>query len=223
VITRRSVALLLIAAPLAGQGVRTRLAERVPAAALGAVDSIVVAAGREGLPTEPLIQKAFEGGAKGATADRIVAAVAASADQLRNARTLLRSAGEANPADPAEMTAVAAALDRGVSPPLVAQLSEALPGEPTGPALHAVADLVGHGFDEDSAVNLVVLAAQDGLRGLRLLDVAGAAVAELQRGAGHATAIARVRSRLPDIPLPPKPAPAEVSRARRVPSSSERP
>jgi hypothetical protein len=223
VISRHALALLLIAAPLAGQSARARLAERIPAAALGAVDSIVEAAGREGLPVEPLIQKAFEGGAKGVAADRIVAAVATAADRLRNARTLLRSAGEADPADPAEITAVAAALDRGVSPPLVAQLSGALPGEPTGPALHAVADLVGHGFEENSAVNLVVLAAHDGLRGLRLLDVAGAAVAELQRGVGHATAIARVRSRLPDIPPPPKPAPAEVSRARRVPADSARP
>src|SRR2546422_120383 len=49
------VALLLacVAAPLAGQSVRSRLETRVPAAAIPVVDSLVQVAGREGLPGEP--------------------------------------------------------------------------------------------------------------------------------------------------------------------------
>ena len=75
--------------------------------------------------------------------------------------------------------------------------------------------LVGHGFAEDAAVDLIVAAARVGLRGLRLLDVATAAVHELQRGATHGEALALVRRALPDVPSPPKPSPAQVNRARR--------
>lgn len=217
----RLLALLAgLVAPLAAQskGARgeDRLTGHVPPATLPALDSIVEDAARAGIPTEPLIQKALEGGAKRVPPERLVAAVGASAAQLRSASALLRSAGEARPTDPAEVTAVAAALARGVSPQQVARLSAALPGEPTGPALHAVADLVGHGFAEDSSVDLVVAGAQLGVRGLRFLDVAAAAVQELQRGNSHAAALARVRSQLPHVPAPPRPAPAAVSRARRV-------
>lgn len=221
---RRGIVLLLAAAsPLAAQGARDRLAGRVPPATLEVLDSIVQHAARDGLPTEPLIQKALEGGAKGVAPDRIVAAVGASADQLRSARALLSSAGETRPSDSGEVTAVAAALSRGVSPQLVGRLSAALPGEPTGPALHAVADLVGHGFAEDSSVDLMVEGARLGLRGLRFLDVAAAAVQELQRGRSHADALAAVRALLPHVPAPPRPAPAAVSHARRVSPSHERP
>lgn len=208
--------LVALAPPLTAQVTRDRLTGRVPPATIPAVDSIVQDAARAGLPTEPLIQKALEGGAKGVAPDRIVEAVGASAEQLRNASTLLRSAGESRPADPAEIAGVAAALSRGVSPQQVARLSGALPGEPTGPALHAVADLVGHGFAEDSSVDLLLAGAQLGLRGMRFLDVAAAAVRELQRGRTHAAALAHVRAMLPHVPPPPRPAPAAVSRARRV-------
>jgi hypothetical protein len=223
----RLIALLAgLAGPLAAQndGGRggDRLVGHVPPATLPALDSIVEDAARAGLPTEPLIQKALEGGAKGVAPDRLVAAVGASAAQLRSASALLRSAGETRPNDPAEVTAVAVALSRGVSPQQVARLGSALPGEPTGPALHAVADLVGHGFAEDSSGDLVIAGAQLGLRGLRFLDVAAAAVQELQRGRSHAAALAHVRAVLPHVPAPPRPAPATVSRARRV-QPSQRP
>lgn len=223
----RLIALLAgLAAPLTAQSGSGRGGDRltghVPPATLPALDSIVEEAARAGLPTEPLIQKALEGGAKGVAPDRLVVAVGASAAQLRSASALLRSAGEARPSDPAEVSAVAAALSRGVSPQQVARLSLALPGEPTGPALHAVADLVGHGFAEDSSVDLVVAGAQLGLRGLRFLDIAAAAVQDLQRGRSHAAALAHVRSLLPHVPAPPRPAAAAVSRARRV-QPSQRP
>lgn len=221
-VSRLVLVWLLAAASLSAQDARARLIGRVPAAALPALDSIVVLADEEGLPTEPLIQKALEGGAKGAPPGSIVSAVDASASQLRGALALLRRAGEAQPAS-TEVSAVAVALSRGISPDLVGNLTEALPGEPTGPALHAVADLVGHGFPEDSAVDLIVEAARHGLRGLRLLDVAAAAVLELQRGQSRGMALARVRDMLPDVPPPPRPAPATVSKAHRVTPPAQRP
>lgn len=223
--TARRLAALVLATttPLAGQGLRARLAGRVPPGALQAIDSIVMLAGKDGLPTEPLIQKALEGGAKGASRDRIVAAVGAEANQLRVARALLELETTTRPPEPSEVTAVAAALARGVPTAQAERLAAALPGEPPGPALHAVADLVGHGVDDDAAVTLIVEAAHAGLRGLRLLDVAAAVVKAMQRGRTPQAALREVRDDLPNIPLPPRPGAAALSKARRPQPPDERP
>ncbi|HYS22268.1 MAG TPA: hypothetical protein VEO73_14360 [Gemmatimonadales bacterium] len=201
--------------PLAAQTLRARLAGRIPAAAIAPVDSLVRAAAADGLPTDQLVEKALEGGAKQASSEQIVAAVAQIASQLREARTLLLRSGAPAPLQPAEVVAVAAALVRGLPATLAQRIVAVLPGEPTGPALDAVADMVGHGFVQDSAVDLVVDAVRQGLRGLRLLDVATATVHELQRGRSHSLALADVRRQLPNVPTAPTPPPAAVTRARR--------
>src|SRR2546427_578628 len=137
------VALLLacVAAPLAGQSVRSRLEGRVPAAAIPVVDSLVQAAGREGLPTEPLVGKALEGGAKHVVPALIVSAVETRLVQLRSARALLVRGGDAPPATPAEVATVSGALRRGLPPPVVERVVGALPREPRESAFHAIADL----------------------------------------------------------------------------------
>jgi hypothetical protein len=225
-VRRVTLALVVLVAPLgaqsglskggtgAGVGTRARLTGHLPEPALVAIDSVVRAAAAAGLPTEPLVQKALEGAAKHAPPGRIVEAVASQADQLRQARTLLER-GDGRPPTATEITSVAAAMVRGLPQALAERIVTALPNEPPGPALHAVADLAGHGFAEDSAVDLIVSAAKAGLRGLRLLDVATAAVHALQRGASHAQALEAVRGALPDVPAPPQPSPAQVNRARR--------
>src|SRR3989454_3512733 len=55
-------------------------------------------------PTEPLIQKALEGGAKHVAGPRIVAAVQLSLGQLRDARDLLVRAGDQPPVRSEEHT-----------------------------------------------------------------------------------------------------------------------
>jgi hypothetical protein len=64
----------LVASPLAAQSVRGRIEGRIPVAAIPTVDSLVQVAAQESLPTEPLVQKALEGGAKHVSATRIAAA-----------------------------------------------------------------------------------------------------------------------------------------------------
>src|SRR5438132_2443958 len=90
---RLGLLLALVSSPLAAQSVRSRLEGRVPTAAVPTVDSLVQVAAREDLPTEPLVQKALEGGAKHVSAGRIVAAVQLRLVQMRDARTLLVRAG----------------------------------------------------------------------------------------------------------------------------------
>lgn len=211
-----SVALLaLLAGPLAAQSARARLEGRIPGAAIPAVDSLVQRAFQEGLPTEPLIQKALEGGAKQVTGPRIVAAVQVSLAQLRDARALLARAGDHRPPLSSEVTTVAWALRRGLPAPVVERVVAALPHAPRAAAMHAIADLVAHHFDADSAAGLIIDAVHQGLQRERLLDVSTAALHELQRGHTQAEAIALVRQALPNVPGPTKPTRGTVAGARR--------
>src|SRR5712664_2639599 len=188
-----------------GGGV-TRLPGRVPAAALPAIDSIIAAAVAESLPTEPLVQKALEGSAKNIPADRLVNGVRRGLLQLRQARAILTQAVPGQVPPEGHIAAVAAALARGLSGPIVARLLTIAPTEPPGPVLHAAADLL-------------VEAHNKGLRGVRLLDVAVAADHELQRPGGRtpSEALAHVRAMLPNVPVP-----ASVTR-RGTRGSYERP
>ena len=214
---RVALVLVLIAAPLAAQnggGAASRLAGRVPPAALPAIDSLIAAAVAESLPSEPLVQKALEGSAKGVPTDRLVNGVRRSLLQLREARIIVGRAMPDQPAPAAHVAAVSAALARGLGPAIVERLLTVAPNEPPGPVLHAAADLVAHRFNPDSAADLLVEAHNKGLHGMRLLDVAVAADHELQRAGGrtHADALARVRALLPNVPT--AEVPAAVTRRR---------
>ena len=189
--------------PVAGQS-PARLA-RVPDAARPAIDSLIAVAVAESLPTEPLVQKALEGTAKGVPPDRLVNGVRRGLLQLREARTIVARAMPAGQSVPeGHVAAVAAALARGLNPLIVERLVAVAPNEAPAPALHATADLMAHGFNADSAADLLVEAHDKGLRGDRLLDVATAANHELQRAGGRtqADALAKVRSMLPNVPAP---------------------
>ncbi len=212
---RLLLAYVACSAPLAAQSVRGRLEGRVPPASIPVLDSLVQVAAHEHLPTEPLLQKAIEGGAKQVSGERIVKAVVLNLDQLRRGQALLRRAGDTPPVTPGEVVTVVWALKRGLPDSVVEQVVAALPGEPRSSALHAIADLVVHRIPADSAAGLILEAVRQGVRGPRLLDVSGAAVQELQRGRTHAEALAVVRRELPNVPPPPPPARATVLRARR--------
>jgi len=206
---RLALALGLAAAPLAAQSGNhaTRLAGRVPAAALPAIDSIIATAVAESLPTEPLVQKALEGSAKKVPADRLVGGVRRGLLQLRAARDIVARAVPGQTPPEGHVAAVSAALARGLPAPIVERLLTVAPNEPPGPALHAAADLIAHRFDPDSAADLLVDAHNKGLRDGRLLDVATAADHELQRGGGRtpSEALAHVRAMLPNVPSPKRP------------------
>jgi hypothetical protein len=195
------------------QGPHARLEGRVPGAALPGLDSLIAQAVAESLPTEPLVQKALEGGAKGIPVPRLVNGVRHGLVQLRDARAIVSRATPARASLDGDVAAVAAALARGLDPGLIERLLSA-DSEPPGPVLHAAADLVAHRFPADSAAELLRTAQQQGLHGTRLLDVAVAASHELQREGGRTPteALARVRAMLPNIPVATPPHPRTVTR-----------
>jgi hypothetical protein len=195
------------------QSPHARLEGRVPSAALPGLDSLISQAVAESLPTEPLVQKALEGGAKGIPVPRLVNGVRHGLVQLRDARAIVSRATPARASLDGDVAAVAAALARGLDPGLIERLLSA-DSEPPGPVLHAAADLVAHRFPADSAAELLRTAQQQGLHGARLLDVAVAASHELQREGGRTPteALARVRAMLPNIPVATPPHPRTVTR-----------
>ena len=201
--------------PLPAQSVRGRLEGRIPSTAIPAVDSLIQLAAQDGLPTEPLIQKALEGGAKHVAGPLIVAAVQLSLGQLRDARDLLVRAGDQPPVLPAEMTTVAWALRRGLPALVIERVVAALGRPPRAAAMHAVADLVAHRFDPDSAAQLIIDAVHDGVPRERLLDVSTAALQQVQRGRTRAEALVIVRRQLPNLPAPAKPTRGNFAGARR--------
>ena len=148
------VALLaLVVAPVAAQtSVRARLEGRVPAAIVATVDSIVVQAAARDLPTEPLIQKALEGGAKGVAADRILAAVQLVHARLSAAGVAIDRAGVGR--STAAIEAGAFALTAGLSGEDVSALARGAADEPTQ-VLRVAATLSALGVPAAETVALV--------------------------------------------------------------------
>jgi hypothetical protein len=155
------VAFLALAPRLEGQD--ARLTERLALPTAAAVQQLVDSAATAGLPTEPLIDLALEGAAKGATDQRIVAAV----DRLWLA---LRSAAEAlgAGASPGEIILGAYGLRQGMSPANLMTLRAGRPGDLTVPLTVAL-DLAGRGVLPDSATAAIIELAPRGDRDLRRL------------------------------------------------------
>ena len=121
-----------------------RLAERFTPAVASRLGAMIDSAGHDGLPTEPLVLRALEGQAKGATPDQIVGAMA----RLRSALGIARfTLGPASPA--AELTTAAAALQAGVAESRLAELHQLRGGMPVTVPLDAYLDLIARGAPAD--------------------------------------------------------------------------
>jgi hypothetical protein len=146
--------LLAVAAVATAQAQEPRLVGRVAEPARAQVDSIVAAARSLGLPTEPLIDRALEGAAKGAAGSLIVTAVARLRGELATAQ---RAFGRN--ATVAELTAGASALRAGATEPALAQLRSRRANQPVTVAAAVLADLVASGVPADTAVSAVLVLA----------------------------------------------------------------
>lgn len=127
-----------------------RLTRRLDAATLAQVTVVLDAARVAGLPLEPLVDRALEGASKGASSDRIAAAIRKLAADLDAARRAL------NGGDVAELEAGASALRAGVSADALARLRTARSREPLTVPLAVLADLVVRGVPADTAATYVL-------------------------------------------------------------------
>jgi hypothetical protein len=147
-------ALLLVATLAAAsstlQAQDPRLQGRLDAATLHSVTVYIDSSRADGIPQEPLVQKALEGASKGATGDRILAAVRNLGATMRTAREALGSASSER-----EIIAGAAALRAGAAPDGLANLRRAR-GDNLEVPLAVLADLVGLGVQVESAYRSVL-------------------------------------------------------------------
>ncbi len=128
-----------------------RLESRLDAATRSAVGAIVDSMRNDGLPVEPIIQRALEGATKRAPGPAIVAAVRRDAE-------LLREAGEAlGPgASEDEIMAGATALRAGVPARQLERLRKVKPGQRYASALGVLTYIVGMSVPADTAADVVV-------------------------------------------------------------------
>ena len=191
------VALLFaIAAPLALRGavvgaqqdVAARLAGRVPPEIAALVQQLAADAAARGLPVDPLVQKAIEGGAKGVPADRVASAVRAVAAQLDAAVAALRQGGMARP-DTESIAAGGFALNAGLSGRDIAELARA--GGPAHSAtvtLRVAGTLAALGVPAAETVALVSATVRAGRPPAELLALPARLQAEVARGVTPAQA-----------------------------------
>ncbi len=149
------VTLLPLPCALAAQD--QRLTERLDPVTAAAVHGVVDSAAKEGLPTEPLVQKALEGSTLGASGDRIHAAVVALAGQLGRAREALGGRAEEG-----ELTAAAGALRAGLPPSAIRRLQALRSNRPLVVPIAVLTDLVAEGVPPDEATSSVLQLARDG-------------------------------------------------------------
>ncbi len=166
---------VLLRSPLAAAAQDPRLEARLDSATRIQVEAALVAARGEGLPTEPIVQKALEGSSKGAPGPRIVAAVSTVLADLRRAREALgRAAGDD------ELVAAAAALRAGATPAMIGEMRRVTPNGGVAVPLAVFTDLVAGGMGADAAWR---------------------SVADLARKGGDDEAFLRLRDRL-EAPSP---------------------
>lgn len=162
---------------------------RLDPAVRAAIEQTVAEATSQGLPTEPLIDKALEGMAKGAAPARIVAAVRTLASGLASARRELGPATR-----PADLVAGAEALRAGVEPAALERLRQSRPNASLLMPLVVLADLISRGVPAGTAADAVLMLAGRGASDADFGAMQQEIHHDIQAGAPPASAAA-VRSR----------------------------
>ncbi len=210
-----------LAGGLSAQDVQVRLDRRVSPEVQRAVRGIAADAAAHGLPVDPLVQKAIEGGAKGVPGDRVIAAVRALAGRLAEAKEAVSEAGVAAPSGDV-VEGGADALNAGLSKGQVGELVR-VSRPPQDPALtlRVAATLAALGVPATQAIQLVQGMISAGRSPSDLLGLPGQVQAGVARGATPAQAAAGL-ARAAGGP-PPGRAPDWVPPGQRKPRNPHKP
>ena len=210
-----------LAGGLSAQDVQVRLDRRVSPEVQRAVRGIAADAAAHGLPVDPLVQKAIEGGAKGVPGDRVIAAVRALAGRLAEAKEAVSEAGVAAPSGDV-VEGGADALNAGISKGQVGELVR-VSRPPQDPALtlRVAATLAALGVPATQAIQLVQGMISAGRSPSDLLGLPGQVQAGVARGATPAQAAAGL-ARAAGGP-PPGRAPDWVPPGQRKPRNPHKP
>lgn len=173
-----------------------RIEARLDAATAAEVRAVIAGARAQGLPIEPLVDRALEGASKGAPPGRIVAAVRALAHDMS------RSAAALGDATEMELVAGAGALRAGADSAVLARIRAARGNELVTVPLGVIADLVARGVPVEAASSAVLTLARRGARDGDYLTLRRNIERDIQQGAPPAIA-ASVRARGLPSTLPP--------------------
>lgn len=182
------VLVLLWATAASAQQQRTeqmaRIRTTLPEDVVQRIEAVMTRARTEGLPTQPLLDKAVEGVAKGVPGPMIAGAIERLAGELGQARTLLRAGpGEATPAGATDVAAVADALRRGVPDQAIRHVAQrAKAGEPVALAVHTLGDLMDEGVPVDWALSVLDAWRGRGARAEELRDIPAAVERMIRQG-----------------------------------------
>ena len=141
-----------------------RLDQRLDPRTREQVERLIDSARAQGIPAEPLVDKALEGASKRAPTELLLRAVRGLAIDLASARQLL---GGGSLTD--EVSAGAGALRAGVDGNVLRRLREDRPGQPLVVALGVLTDLVSRGVPAEAASRSVLALTKAGIADERLL------------------------------------------------------
>jgi hypothetical protein len=194
--TNRSLALLalaLLCAPAALRAQDARLDARLDAHTRDAVVSLIDSARAEGIPSEPLVQKALEGASKHADGPRILTAVHMLARELGDARSALGPSST-----DAEVIAGASALHSGIAPAALSRMRATRTHGSLAVALAVLSDLIARGVPGDTATTVIAALTGAGAQDAELLKFQQGVERDIARGATPSAALGvRAQSAFP--------------------------
>jgi hypothetical protein len=191
------ILLAVCASPaLAQQGdLANRLEQRGATADFArAVDQIAAGAQADGLPVEPLADKAFEGLAKGYDAERILPVIQALVQRLSDGRAAVVSAQLPNPTGPL-VAAAAEALGRGIARAQVADVLAVAPSSQAATVgLTVAASLAAQGIASVEAIRAVTSAYRHGRSSEDVLELPSVTSNWIAEGVGMPEVLRRIRA-----------------------------
>ena len=188
----------LVCAPAALHAQDPRLDARLDARTRDAVVALIDSAHAEGIPSEPLVQKALEGASKHADGPRILAAVHMLAGELGDARAALGASST-----DAEVIAGASALHAGIAPAALARMRASRTHGSLTVALAVLSDLVARGVPGDTATTVISALTNAGAPDAELLQFQQGVERDIAKGATPAAALGvRAQSAFPRATAP---------------------
>jgi hypothetical protein len=184
----RSFALFALAAalfaPAALHAQDARLDARLDARTRDAVVVLIDSARAEGIPGEPLVQKALEGASKRADGPRILTAVRMLASELGDARSALGASST-----DAEVIAGASALHAGIAPAALSRMRASRAHGSLTVALAVLSDLIARGVPGDTATTVISALAGAGAPDAELLRFQQGVERDIAQGATPSAAL----------------------------------
>ena len=174
----------LFCTPVALAAQDARLDARLDARTRDAVVAILDSARADGVPTEPLVQKALEGESKHADGARILAAVRMLDRELSDARAALGASSSE-----AEVTAGAGALHAGIAPAALSRMRASRAHGSLTVALAVLSDLIARGVPGDTATSVISALTVAGTQDAELLRFQQGVERDIAQGATPSVAL----------------------------------